>query len=259
MEKTIKFKQGDQEISLLVISPTTQINKEAEKIYQQTFVENLRAQRPLMEEIDREFESRFPRAEERKIREKLIADIDVMKVALLSGKRDGQKLTKAQGRALAIEIMDRRDELTSRNRNRLNLYNLTVERIADLARTNYLIYLCILDPQTRKPYFKSYEDYLDHYDSELLLEGIKAFNDVTSNGIEIEDDPEIKWLKKYKFMNDEGRFIDDKGRLVDEEYRLINADGRYINENGEFINKFGHRVDKDGNAIIEEDPSAYSE
>lgn len=259
MEKLVNVQHNDKEVSLLVIAPNASVSREAEKIYHKTLVNGMRDNMPVMAEIDEFLEKRFPLEEERREREVVINEINDKQTALLSGRLGDQKLTREEGRKIAIEIMGLRDRLMLQNQARTALYSVTAERAADLARTNYLLYLCILNNSTRKPYFVSYEDYEEHKDSNLVLEAVKAFRDLTTVAYDEQDDPEVKWLKKYKFMNEDGRFIDNKGRLVDADYRLIDKDGRYINEAGEFVNKFGQRVDEKGQLLIVEDESAYSE
>lgn len=260
MEKQISVDVDGKVFDVLVIAPTNKINREAEKEYQKALMEALRDKLPIAAEIDQELESRFDLNKEREEREEIIKDLSMKQVMLRSGNANGRKLTKMQGRALAIEMMDARDKLSYQSAVRRALYTLTAERKADLARTNYLVYLCSLDPKTRKPYFANYDDYLDNKDSNLVLEIIKTFGEVTSvDYSDIPDDPEIAWLKKFNFMDKEGRFINNDGKLVDRDMRLIDENGRYIDQNGNFVDKFGHPVDAEGEQIIVEDPLAYSE
>jgi hypothetical protein len=259
MEKTVKVNHNDKEHTLLVISPTSAINREAEKVYNQTLIESIRNGLPVVAEIDEYLEKRFPIEQERREKDEIISLINRKQKSLYSGKDGDRKLTKVEGRTLAIEIMDLRDKLSAQNVSRASLYNSTAERFADIARTNYLLYLCILNSETRKPFFVSYEDYEDHKDSEIILEAVKAFREVTNITYKNDEDPEVKWLKKYKFMNDEGYFINAQGKRVDAEYRLVDPKGRYINEAGEYVDKFGNRIDEAGELVIEVEDSAYSE
>jgi hypothetical protein len=66
--------------------------------------------------------------------------------------------------------------------------------------------------------------------------------------------PENKFLKKYKFVDDQLRLVDKKGRLIDADGKLIDSDNRFIDEEGNFVDKFGNRVDKNGDYVVEQEP-----
>ena len=66
--------------------------------------------------------------------------------------------------------------------------------------------------------------------------------------------PENKFLKQYKFVDDNLRFINKDGKLVDQDGRLIDENGRYINQNGEYVDKEGNLVDDKGDYVVQFQP-----
>jgi hypothetical protein len=110
--------------------------------------------------------------------------------------------------------------------------------------------------ETKQPYFKNLEDYLSRSNEPVA---ILAAQHLANMLYGLDNDyeknlPENKFLKKFKFVDDNLRLINDKGKLVDEEGRLVDENGRYINEAGEFIDRHGNRVDDKGEYVVEHKP-----
>jgi len=65
---------------------------------------------------------------------------------------------------------------------------------------------------------------------------------------------ENKFLKEFKFVNDELRFINEDGHTVDSEGRLTNEEGRYIayeNDDDYKAKKNPYFVNRDGERVVE--------
>ena len=137
-----------------------------------------------------------------------------------------------------------------------NLDSHTAEGQADNARFNYLVSACVVYKDSKKKYFKDYEDYLNRSSELVAIYGAQKLASMMY-GLDSDFEkklPENKFLIKYKLVNDNLEFVDSQGRLVDAEGRLIDANGRFINEAGEFVDKDGNLVDQEGEYLIEFSP-----
>jgi hypothetical protein len=161
-----------------------------------------------------------------------------------------------QAKSIAIKMKRLREELRDLIAVKTNLDSHTAEGQADNARFNYLVSVCLVHADTKKPYFNSYEDYLNKSSDLIAILGAQKLASIMY-GLDSDFEkklPENKFLLKYKLVNDSLDYIDSKGRLVDEEGRLVDKDGRFINENGEFIDKDGSLVSDDGDKLIDFKP-----
>ena len=61
--------------------------------------------------------------------------------------------------------------------------------------------------------------------------------------------PENKFLKDFKFVNDDLSLINKDGDMVDTDGKIINDQGHYLNEGGERIDADGNLLDEDGNYV----------
>lgn len=231
---------------------SAQDQREAQKIYNKVFkdavdsgaffkkeMDTVLKQRGLWnDEIQKQLEEKQAalRAEEKKILEGGIALGEAKKVAL--------KIREMRG-DIAIFVSPRTDYLTN-----------TAEGQADNARFNYLVSATLVYDSNNKPYFTSYEDYLNRSTDPV---GFEAASRLASIQWDLDPDfdkkfPENKFLNEFGFTNEDGHLIREDGKLVDLEGRLINNEGYYVNEAGERVNKDGIRVNDDGTPIIERKP-----
>jgi hypothetical protein len=161
-----------------------------------------------------------------------------------------------EAKDLAVKMKGVRDDIRDLISVRTSLDNHSAEGQADNARFNYLVSVCVVYNDTKQPYFKNLEDYLNKSTDQVAILGAQNLanmlygldNDYESNL------PENKFLKKYRFIDDKLRLIDKKGRLIDGEGRLVDERGRFIDEEGGFVDKFGNRVDADGEYVVEQQP-----
>jgi hypothetical protein len=189
--------------------------------------------------------------------ENLKKTIKANEIKILGEKASG--LSKVELKSLAIETIKLRNELNQLSSQRIAIDNNTAESIAGQAEFNTLVAHCTVynsGIHAGKRYFSSYEDYVERQNELVAIEASNKFYELEYGNTAVEeveepDSTEIKFLKKYKFLDDKGRLIDDKGRLIDETGRLINDAGRYINESGEYVDFDGIRVDEDGNFVVE--------
>ena len=161
-----------------------------------------------------------------------------------------------EAKKLALKMRNVRLQIRDLISVRTSLDNHSAEGQADNARFNYLVSSCVVYKENDKPYFKDLEDYMNRMDDPVALAGATKLAEIIY-GLDNDFEkglPENKFLKKYKFVNDDLRFIDKQGRTIDSEGRLVDENGRYINEQGTFVDKDGNEVDKEGEYVVDAQP-----
>jgi len=163
-------------------------------------------------------------------------------------------LKKSEGRQLAIEMGEQRNEMLKLYQKRQQFDSITAESVAENYRFNFLVSKCTIVESTNKPYFKNLDDYLERCDESIAINSARILSrmlyglqdNITSTLFE------IQWLKSAGFVDDAGRFVDKDGNLTDRDGRRINDQGRYINEDGQLIDKSGNLVNEKGDFFIVE-------
>lgn len=250
--KTFKTEVDKVEKEFLVRSPSLNDQREAQKVYNQAFTDAIKSKSVVRAKLDDLLEDQGLWNDEKQ------AKFTSLQKELLEGEK---KLAKGgfslnEAKDLAVKMKSVRDEIRDLISVRTSLDNHSAEGQADNARFNYLVSVCVVYNDTKQPYFKNLEDYLNRSTDQVAILGAQNLanmlygldNDYESNL------PENKFLKKYKFVDDKLRLIDKKGRLIDGEGRLVDERGRFIDEEGNFIDKFGNRVDADGEYVVEQQP-----
>lgn len=233
---------------------STNVNdqREAQKIYNQAFSDAVKSGSIVRARLDDLLKEQGLWDDKKEVKfvtiQKQISDNDK---ALSKG---GISLKKAK--SLALEIKKLRDELRELISVKTELDTHTAEGQADNARFNYLVSVCVVYKDTKKPYFKSYEDYLNRSSDIVGLYGAQKLASLMY-GLDSDFEkklPENKFLIKYNFVNQNLELVDDKGRLIDEDGRLIDKAGRFINEEGKFVDKDGNLVDDKGEYVVDFQP-----
>jgi len=247
---TTKIDNQDKEI--LVKTPSLNDQREAQKVYNQAFTDAIKSKSVVRAKLDDLLKDQGLWSDEKQ------AQFNLLQKEILEGEK---RLAKGgfsinEAKDLAISIKAKRDEIRELISVRTSLDNHSAEGQADNARFNYLVSVCVVYNDSKEPVFKDMEDYLNRSTEEVSLLGAQNLanmlygldNDYESNL------PENKFLKKYKFVDDQLRLVDKKGRLIDADGRLIDSENRFIDEEGNFVDKFGNRVDKNGDYIVEAEP-----
>jgi hypothetical protein len=241
--------------SVVVIRPDSKKLAEAQKVYNKLFRDGLESGALLRQRLDGYMREQGIWSDEKeKQYNELTTKINENEKRLAGG---GIKLSVAKD--LAMEM--RGDRIAFRNliseRNQMD--GNTAEGQSDNARFNYLVSVCILDPDTRKPLFMDIDDY-DSQAAEPYI--IEAAGELASMMYNLSPDyekklPENKFLKRFQFVDEELRLINDDGHLVDGDGRLINDEGRFVayDEDGVlyFIDRDGDKLDEEGNYITDDD------
>ena len=161
-----------------------------------------------------------------------------------------------QAQENSMRLIELRNELRTLLYRKNKLEENTAEAHADNASFNYLVSVCTLDAKNGKSYFKDFDDYLERRGEQASIDSAtKLFSLIN----DVQDDswkelPEIKFLRKYKIMDEKGYLLNKEGERVDQDGRRIDEEGRYIDGKGGFQDKYGNPVDEKGNAIVHFSP-----
>jgi hypothetical protein len=180
-------------------------------------------------------------------------------------KGGGIKLSEAK--QIALELRSLRGDFQIFLAEKNALETNSVEGQADNARFAELVRLCLLNPDTKQKYFPDQESYDANATQPWVIEASSALANMLYNldPNYVNNLEENKFLKEFKFVNDDLKLIDKDGNLVDIEGRLINEDGRFIayrTEEGKknkdqsqvyFVNRDGKEVVAVTNADGEEE------
>jgi hypothetical protein len=160
-------------------------------------------------------------------------------------------ITLSAGKALALRMIDIRDDISSLLSKKSQLDSLTAQGQAENYKFQYLVSACVVYSDGSKV-FTSLDDYLNnntepaaYIGAQKLAEAMTGFNADESTL------PEYQFLKKYKFVDEKLRLVNKEGQLIDRDGRRIDENGRFVDKDGKFIDKDGHPVDEEGEYIIE--------
>ncbi len=250
--KTFKVEIDGETKEFLVKSPSLQDQREAQKVYNQAFTDAVKSKSVVRAKLEDLLKDQGLWDDDKQRR------FETLQRELLDGEK---KLAKGgfglnDAKVLALRMKTVRDEIRSLVSVRTSLDNHSAEGQADNARFNYLVSACLVYNDTKQPYFASMEEYLNRSSEEVAILGAQHLANMIYN---LDNDyehnlPENKFLKKYKFVDNNLRLIDKQGRFIDVDGRLVDENGRYIDEKGNFIDKFGNLVDEEGEYIVESKP-----
>lgn len=252
MSYTFTTEKGE---TVRVIKINSDIKNESQKYFSAAFNKALADDLPLNVQVEKELRERGlwdEDLEEKEIK-RIRQDINDNLRLLMSAKNpDGSRMSKHQGKDLAIKIRNMRRELSSIGESRSNLFNQTVESYASNEQLQFFVYACTVKENGER-YWKSFEDFKNNEESKELQEAMKGFITVTTGSNSDKKNPEIGWLIRMGFMDADGKFfVNENGQRISEEGKLIDEDGNYINDAGEKVDYYGNRVDDDGNIIYED-------
>ncbi len=253
-EFTVKV--GDKVLTLKTINITPDIRLESNKFFGRAFNEALAGGYQLKIEAERMLEAKG--LLDTKADEKKLADVRktlrTMEVELRKGMVGTRRMTKQEGKELALRMKDERAKLSSIGSALNEYFNNTAESYAENERLQYYIYACTVFSDTGVKYWKSYDAFKSEENNELVNEATKGFLSVVGG---IDRDYEKKfyenvWLQRFGFMNELYQLVDEKGRLINRDGKLIDKEGRFIDENGAFVDNFGNPIDESGTLLVED-------
>jgi len=250
--KTFKVKIEDQEVSVMVRSPSVQDQKEATKAYNTAFSDALKAKAVVRAKLDDLL------VEQGLWDEAKQAEFNKLQSEILESERKLAKggIPLSQAKDIALNMKDLRDKIRSLISVKTNLDTHTAEGQADNARFNCLVSACTVYEDSKQSVFSSLENYLERsVEPVALLAAQNLANMIYGLDNDYENNlPENKFLKQYKFVDSKLRLINKEGKLVDSEGRLTDEAGRFIDKDGNFVDKFGNRVTEEGEYIVDAKP-----
>lgn len=253
--KTFKCKINGEEkdTEFVVKTPSLENQREGQKVYNQAFTDAIKSKAVVRARLDDLLKEQGLWDDGKQlVFDTLQKEISEGEARLAKG---GFGLKDA--RALAIKIRQLRDEMRDLISVRTSLDTHSAEGQADNARFNYLVSVCVVYKEDiNKKYFSSMEDYLNKGNDIVAILGAQHLanmlygldNDYEANL------PENKFLKKYKFIDNELRFVNKDGHLTDQEGRLVDSEGRFVDKEGNFVDKYGNKVDSEGEYVAEFQP-----
>lgn len=249
-----------------VVKPTLEVLNEATKLRSRTFNEALQAGDMLREQLEDQLKKRNLWNDDLEIEYQTLRKEVVRLTGILS--KGGINLKQA--RDIALDVAQKRARMVDMLSSRSSLDSNSCEGKADAARFNYLFANCLVYNDTDEKYFPNgLVDYLLNQEDPVATAGATEFYYLISNSEDPTDDlVENKFLKQYKFVDDDYRLIDKEGRLIDNDGKHIDEEGYYIewledgtsrrvDVNGNIINsdgtpqlEFTPFLDDDGNPVI---------
>ena len=261
-EKIIESEDNDGKVvKVLIKNPTAAQYRDSQIQYNKAFRTALDSGALLRQKINDYMVSQGIWSSEKQDRyDKLLKDINDKEELLKGG---GVKLSDAKD--AAIELRGLRNEFKDLISERNALDSNSAEGQADNARFAELVRVCMINPSTSQPYFPDQQTYDAQSDQTWVIEASSELANMLY-GLDPEYENNLvenKFLKEFKFVNDDLRFINDDGHLVDSEGRLLSEEGQFIayrteqglkdqDENDRyFVNIDGEEVisiiDEDGN------------
>lgn len=245
--------------SFQVLELTNDIRTEGSAFYSKVFHRAVADGAKLKVEVDRFLEARgLTNLHENELKEKkLRSEIRTLESRLMSGKHpNGSRMSKEEGRELALLISRKRREANSIGNTLTDFYASTAERIAQNEQWQFFVYSCLRNADGSK-IWNSYEDFQDTQDNyaEVIEKGT---SELIAKAFKLDPNYEKRltenaWLIRMKFMNQDLQLINSDGHLVDEDGRLIDSEGRFVNKDGQRVNIYGDLVDEWGQIIFPED------
>lgn len=236
-----------------VVEPSVEVKNESNKIYNTALYQAISDGYLLNCEVEKILRERHVLEEDDDAKiEEVNKRLKSLEKELRSAKRNGRRMSKEEGKAIALEMRSLRNSLREIGRTRGDLASKTAESYADNIRFQHWLFQCTKLAESGERYWKTYEDFLADQDSTVALEAMKYFISILTK---IDPDYEKRfyengWLIRQGFMNDALQFVRPDGRTIDEAGRLIDAkSGRFVGEDGQFVDTFGNTVDEAGNLV----------
>ena len=242
--RDFKVTVDGKEVELCIVSPSAADQKEANKIYNSAFTEALQAKAVVRARLDDLLVDQGLWDQNRQ------QQFETLQRLLLDGEKKLAKggISLKDAKTIALEMRENRIKLRDLISVKTSLDTHTAEGQADNAKFNYLVYACTVYKDAKNKFFASYNDYLERSSQEVAILAAQNLANMIY-GLEAnyeEKLPENKFLKDYKFIDNQLRLVDKQGRLVDIQGRLINEDGKLINEQGQLVDRYGNLLKDDG-------------
>lgn len=255
----VEFKTKDadgKELDLTIVSLTPEIKLESNKYYNKAWQEALSNDFPLQVEIEKILQKRGLLNDDKDLERvnELEKQLRSMEKELRAAIRNNKRMTKKEGKILAMEMRKIRVQLQEVGRTKNELISTSAETYADNERYSYFLYSTTVYTETGDSYWKSYLAFKSDTGSPVYADALKAFLKSIS-GIDLDVESryyENQWLKRFGFMDEKFRLVNDSGRLISDEGLLIDEEGRFVDEEGNRIDRFGNRLNDKGEILVDD-------
>lgn len=254
-EKRVEVKVNDngteKVVNIVVRKPNNAVISKAQMVSAKVWTECARDNIMTKKELEQFMKDHDIWNEEKDSKQKKITEeINSLERQLYLGDKR-KRLSKSEGKRIAIEMRRKRAELRDLIAERMSFEQNTAEAIADNARFDFLVASCTYNENGERVY-KDLDDYTEKADSEIAFAAATALAQMMYS---VDKDfearlPENKFLKMFNFVNEDLTLVNDEGKMVDAEGRTIDKDGYYINSEGQRVDKDGNLLDENGNYVI---------
>lgn len=250
VDVTVKNDGQESVVKIVVKKPTNVTISQAQRVRAKAWTDCVRDGIMTKKELHKFMENNGIWDDEKDNKQKrIVEEISRLEKELyVSGK--GGKLKTSEGKNIAVEMRRKRAELRDHIGEKMSLEQNTAESLADNAQFDFLVANCTYYENGQKVY-SDVDDYSTKSDSEIAFAAASALAQMM---YAIDKDfeanlPENKFLKMFKFVNDDLSLVNDKGETVDTEGRRIDQFGYYINDEGKRVDRDGNLLDSNGNYI----------
>lgn len=250
----LEVKENGKEVkrAFKITEATLQQQNEATKVYNRAFRDALESGALLRNKLEDYMRSQGMWDDEKQ------ATLEGLQKEILDGEKKLAKggIRLSAAKEAALEMSQKRAEIRMMLMEKNSLDASTAEGQADNAKFDYLVSATLVYKDNNKPFFTNLADYRNRNTEEVSIEAARRLAQ-RMYGLDADHDHKLaenKFLKEFKFVDEELRLINKDGNLVDREGKRINEDGRYIDEEGNLIDREGNPVTEEGEYAFERQP-----
>lgn len=195
----------------------------------------------------------------------LLAELNQSELKL---KKGGKNFRLSDAAKLAFRMTEIRREIGELRYVFAELDSSTIQGQAENAKLNYLVYACLVYNKTEKRFYKDFSEFQSHSNDVVAQTAFQKLMELQYGQDETNNLPEYKFLRQYKFVdennrriNKDGHFVDEEGRLIDENYNyvaydengdkyLVDAEGNPIHSDGEYKVDFEGFLDDESGEVV---------
>lgn len=154
---------------------------------------------------------------------------------------------------VALKCFDLRNKVSELNMAFADAQQNTVEGYSENERLNYIVYATTVYKDSGERVFPSYDDFdnstvLSEENSEKYMIATLAFAAYQSKLLEgyqksVDSNPENTFLKRFKFINQNGEFIDKEGKLIDSNGGSVTTEEPKLVEPKPFLDNDGKPIE----------------
>lgn len=255
-EKTVDVKVSQDDgteklVKIIVRKPNSSLVSQAQRVAAKAWTECLRDGIMTKKELENFMKAQdIWNDDKEKEQKNLTQQINDLERQLYIGSK-GKRLSKSEGKRIAIEMRIKRNQLRDLIGERMSLEQNTAESLSDNARFDFLVANCTYNENGEKVY-KNLDEYTENSDSEIAFAAATALAQMMYS---IDKDfearlPENKFLKMFNFVNEDLSLVNENGETVDTTGRRIDKNGYYINDDGKRTDRDGNLLDENGNYIL---------